>query len=550
MSHADLIFLNGFVHTVNDRDDVAEALAVRGDRILAVGGRDDVLAHRGPRTRVVDLRGGSLLPGFIEAHCHLPVIGLWGAGIDCKYPAVRSIEEICRAVADRARAAPPGAWIRGRGYDHLKLAEGRHPTRHDLDRACPDRPVQIVRTCGHISAVNSKALEMAGITAATPDPPGGQIDRDERGEPTGVLRESAHMAMLKLARYEDHEVDEALERSARLLLSQGITSAHDAGGYGASTLNAMARAARDGRMKLRVYAMMWSLTDVEPFLDAAAGLGITTGVGDDRFRIGPYKIMVDGSSSGPTAGTREDYASDPGNRGILYYTQEQVNEHYRRAARQGFQLTAHAVGDRGIEMVLDGIEAAMRAAGVRPGARSAAGLPLPLGRNRIEHCAMCFPDLMERVQRLGIVPVAQPVFFHEFGDGYVRNYGPERAARMFPCKSFLRRGIPVAGSSDAPVTHSHPLLGLSVAVTRRTMSGQVVGPAEALTISEAIRIYTRGGAYAEFAEDRKGSLEVGKLADLVWLGAPIHRVPPDELPDVPVAMTVVGGEIVHEGARA
>jgi predicted amidohydrolase YtcJ len=529
--NADLIFINGQVLTVNAADEVVQAVAIKGDRIAQAGSNATVLAERGPKTTVVDLQGRALLPGLIDAHCHIPHAGMGANGIDCK--SVRSIAEIQDRLAGVAAQTPAGEWIRGRGWNQNKLAEGRLPTRYDLDKVAPDHPVILVRTCGHIAVTNSRGLALAGITPETSDPPGGQIDRDQRGVPTGVLRESAYMNMLKAAAYTPEEVVEGYRRGARELIRLGITTAHDAGGNGGPALNAMIRAAVDGSVPLRVYSMLFSLGETESLHQAALNLGLSTGLGNDRFRIGPFKLMVDGSSSGPTCATRRPYSHDPGNSGILYYTQEEIDQRYIAANRLGFQLTAHAVGDLGIAMVLNGIERAM------------ADAPRPDPRHRVEHCAMCLPDLVDRVQQFGVVPVAQPVFFWEFGDGYVQNYGPERAAQMFPVKTFLKRGIPVAGSSDHPVTDASPLLGISVAMTRTTQSGQVVGPEERLSLLEAVRIYTMGGAYAAREEHLKGSIAVGKLADLTVLDSPILDVPAADIRDIPISMTVIGGQVVY-----
>lgn len=532
--HADLIFAGGRVFTVDAADRIVSAVAVKDGRILAVGTDAEVLACKGPSTAVVELKGRALLPGLIDSHCHVSLMGLWGMGVDCKWPNVNSIADIQRLLKAEAERTPAGKWVRGRGYNHHDLAEKRHPTRWDLDAICLDKPVFLGRTCAHISVVNSRALEIAGIGPDTPDPVGGEIQRDERGVPTGVLIEKAHMDMLRTAMFAEDELREGYRQGARELLRNGITSAHDAGGYGPFTYGVMASMANSADPPLRLYTLMWSMTDVNEFLTHVRGVGLTTGIGNERFRMGPYKIMVDGSSSGPTVATKRPYDSMPDYSGILYYTQEEINEHYRWAHRNGFQLTAHCQGDLGIEMTINGIEQAMRDS------------PRQGTRHRLEHAGMCFPELMDRVEKLKLIPIAQPVFFHEFGDGYVVNYGYDRASRMFPCKSYLRRGIPVCGSSDSPVTDCNPLLGMSVAMTRKTRTGQVVGPEECITLNEAVRIYTANGAYAEFAEGYKGTLAPGKLADLAVLGSPLVDVPADEVKDIPVDMTVVGGQVVYQ----
>ncbi|MGH7279257.1 MAG: amidohydrolase, partial [Candidatus Rokuibacteriota bacterium] len=251
-------------------------------------------------------------------------------------------------------------------------------------------------------------------------------------------------------------------------------------------------------------------------------------------RLGAFKVMTDGSSSGPTAATRAPYTSDCRDCGILYFRQEELDGLLGRAHRLGFQCTVHAVGDRAIEQTLDAMARAQQES-------PRAGL-----RHRIEHCGICPADLQARVQGQGIVPVMQPAFFWEFGDGYIRNYGRERADTMFPAASLVARGVPVPASSDAPVTHHAPLFGIEQALTRRTMDGDVCGPAERVDLRTAIRMHTIHGAYAAFEEDAKGSIEPGKLADLVVLADDLARVPVERIRQVGVAMTVVGGEVVYE----
>lgn len=255
---------------------------------------------------------------------------------------------------------------------------------------------------------------------------------------------------------------------------------------------------------------------------------------NDRVKVGPLKVFIDGSSSGPTAATRDPYSSNPADSGMLYMDQERLNQLIEKGHAAGCQVTCHAVGDRAVEMMLNALEMAM------------ANHPRPDPRHRIEHCGICPPDLQERIRRLGVIPVAQPVFFHEFGDGYLRNYGPARVRHMFPARSFLAQGIPVAASSDSPVTYVDSNLGLYSALTRKTMTGQVCAAEETVDIMSAIRMYTYNGAYAMFRENEIGSLEPGKLADLAVFSGDILRMSPPEVRHATVDMTFVDGELVYE----
>lgn len=533
IERADLIFTGGRVHTVDPQNTIAEAAAVGGGRILAVGGNAEVSALAGPGTRTVELRGRSLLPGFTDAHGHFAGVGAAQAAIDCKAPGMQSIRALQEAVRERAAQQPAGSWIRGRGYDQSRLAEKRHPNRDDWDAVAPEHPVVFTRTCGHILSVNSRAMALAGVDDRTPDPSGGRFDRVD-GRNLGVVYETAALAFGQVWGLARHEWREALLRANRAYLATGGTSVHDAGGLVGPPFSQCQDLVRTGEIQVRLYAF----TTVNSFEHPLIGMlntGLHTGFGDDRLRLGAFKVVTDGSSSGPTAATRAPYASDSDDFGILYWQQEQLDDLIGRAHRQGFQCTVHAVGDRAIEQTLDAM------------ARAQSESPREGLRHRIEHCGICPPDLQARVVAQGIVPAMQPAFTWEFGDGYIANYGRERADMMFPARSLIRQGVPVAGSSDAPVTDHAPLFGIEQALTRRTMDGDVCGPDEAVDLTTAIRMHTINGAYASFEEGIKGSIEPGKLADLVLLAEDLSRVPADRIRQTGVVMTLVGGEVVYEG---
>jgi predicted amidohydrolase YtcJ len=529
---AELIFTGGQVHTVNAHNDIVEAVAVGGGRILAVGSTADIRALAGPGTREVALHGRSLLPGFIDAHCHLTGLGMGMVSIDCKAPGMRSIEALQRAVRERAATQPAGTWIRGRGYDQTRLREGRHPNRDDWDAVAPAHPVIFTRTCGHIASVNSQALALVGITDQTPDPPGGRYDRDG-GRNLGVAYETAQTPLQMAALPSAEEFAAALLHASAAYLAAGCTSVHGAGGLVGPAFGPCQDLVEAGRLRLRVYAFA-TVNSLQHPVMGVLGTGMRSRLGDERLRLGAFKVMTDGSSSGPTAATREPYTSNCQDCGILYWNQEGLDDLLGRAHRQGFQCTVHAVGDRAIEQTLNAMARAQRE------------FPRQGLRHRIEHCAICPPDLRDRVRSQGIVPAMQPAFFWEFGDGYIHNYGRARADTMFPVKSLIAAGVPVAGSSDAPVTHYAPLFGIEQALTRRTMAGDVCGPEERVDLTTAIRMHTINGAFASFEEGFKGSLEVGKAADLVVLAEDLSRVPVERLRDVGIAMTVVGGEVVYE----
>lgn len=529
---AGLIFHGGRVHTVDTQNTIAEAVAVGGGRILATGSDAEVRALAGPGTRSIDLRGRSLLPGFTDAHGHFTGVGSSMEAIDCKAAGMRSIAALQEEVRRRAAMQPPGTWIRGRGYDQSRLAERRHPTRADWDAVAPEHPVIFTRTCGHILSVNSRALALAGVRDDAPDPPGGRYGRGD-GRLDGVIFETAAAPLHTVAQLSREELCDGLLRANRAYLAAGCTSVHDAGGLTGPAFVPCQDLVTAGEILVRLYAFTTVNSRSNPLI-GMLNTGLHTGFGDARLRLGAFKVITDGSSSGPTAATRDPYHSNSDDFGILYWSQDDLDDLIGRAHRQGFQCTVHAVGDRAIEQTLNAL------------ARAQQEFPREGLRHRIEHCGICPPDLQRRVAAQGIVPAMQPAFFWEFGDGYIANYGQERADTMFPVRSLTEMGVRVAGSSDAPVTHYAPLFGIQQALTRATMDGQVCGPDERVDLTSAIRLHTINGAYASFEEDLKGSLEPGKLADLVLLADDLSRVPAAEIRDVGVLMTVVGGAVVHE----
>lgn len=526
---ANLIFKNGQVITVDDQFTVCEALAVKDNKILATGTNDQMIKYEGIETEVIDLSGKSLLPGFIDAHAHLELYGTNKLGVNCKN--INSIEEMKEKLGAVAEKTPIGQWIRGWGYNQNKLLEGRHPNRWDLDEVSTEHPIIVVRTCGHISAANSKALELGEIHKDTIDPVGGKFVR-ENGVPNGVLLEAAHMNMSLFAQYSKKEIMEGLKLASEDFMRYGITSVHDAGGYGTEHFRHLYEAVKNGLVKVRVYAMYGSLHDSPGVVRSGIQAGTATGLGDEQFRIGPAKVFIDGSSSGPTAATRLPYTSNPNDSGILYLNQEELNQILGEAHESGWQITAHAIGDKAVEMMINCIENALN------------NHPRDNPRHRIEHAAITPPDLVEKIKELGIIPVPNPAFIQEFGDGYIKDYG-ERVEHMFPIRSFLDANIIPAKGADSPITSFNPLIGIHAAVNRFSQSEKEVGASQTITIQEAIKLYTWNGAYASFEEKKKGSLEANKLADLVILDRSILNTPNHEIQDIEVEMTVIDGEIIY-----
>lgn len=529
---ADLIFYNGNVLTVDKENTVAQGVAVKDGRIIAVGSDEAVLKFQDENSKQFDLQGKSIIPGLIDSHLHLGTLGMNCSAIDCRYPQVDSIEKIKDLIREAAKTTPPGQWIRGWGYDHSKLIEKRHPTREELDEVAPDNPVMIVRTCVHISANNSKSLELAGIYDDSPEIPGGIMERDENGLLNGVMKENAHMAMQKAALPTEIEMKKAFKLADQLLLSQGITSVHDSGGFGQFQLDLEKEAAESGELKVKVNAMVFSFIENLDLVEKYISSGYEEN-GNKHFRIGPIKLMIDGSSSGPTAATLDPYKSNPKDCGILSMDQSTIDDIVLRAHKAGFQMTCHAVGDRAVTAILDAFERTLRL------------YPKEDHRHRIEHCAMVNEELLQRIKKLKIIPVPQPIFLYEFGDGYLVNYGIERVEKMFTCKEYLDSGIIAPGSSDCPVTFSDPFLGMHLAVNRVTQSGQKISQSQCISKMDALRMYTINGAYTSFEENEKGSIEVGKAADLIILSRNFAECPNEEIKDIKVDTTIIDGKFEY-----
>jgi hypothetical protein len=530
--HADLVFLNGPIITVDDARPAAEAVATLNGRIALVGSEAEGRAAIGPNTRVIDLGGRALLPGLNDNHNHPISFGEMLSSIDASpksAPTLAKLQELFRAAA--ANAGNTGGWLIARGYDDTRLDVHRHPTRFELDEATGARPAILVRTCGHLCVANSAALLLAGVTHDTPDPSGGKIDRDAAGEPTGLLRETAIKLVRDLVPAPTVSlIKEQLRAAGQKFLSYGITSVGEAAISNSMQLAAYQELALDGELPMRVFTMML----IDDTLEPIAQLGIRTGFGDDRLRIGPAKVFQDGSGGGRTAAMTVDYHNDPGNRGITIYDQEGLNERFTRANAAGFQMAAHAIGDLAITMILDAYEAAL------------AAHPRADARPRIEHCGICTPEHLQRMQRMGVLAIPQPSFIYYLGDSYIENFTPEQLALSYPGRAWIDHGIVAAGSSDVPVVSADPFVNLRSAVTRLTQDGQKMGPDQGVSIAEAIRMFTLNCAYASFEENIKGSITPGKLADLVVLDRDPRSVAPEELNTLRAELTVLDGEIVYE----
>lgn len=525
------IYTGGPILTMDPSQPRAEAVLTSGHLVRAVGALDELRALAGPDAVVIDLGGGALLPAFNDNHTHPIPFGASLSQVDASPRAVSRLDEILDAYRTRHAGSRDDGWLLGRGYDDTRLDIQRHPTRDELDTVTADRPLLLVRTCGHLGVANSAALAAAGITDDTPDPQGGEIDRDAHGRATGLLRETALKLVQRVVPEPTvAEMREHIRAAGAVFLSQGITSAADASITRADQLAAYHGLAREGALPFRVYTMHL----IDETLDTLRSLGIQTGFGNEWVRIGPAKVFQDGSGGGRTAAMFDPYVGQPENRGITYYDQQELDERFAAAHAAGFQLAAHAIGDRAITMILDAYEHAL--------GNDAGGDHRP----RIEHCGMCTPEILHRLRQLGAFAAPQATFVHWLGDSYLRNFTERQLTLAYPLAAFEQEGIPFSMSSDVPVTPCDSLVNLRAAVTRKTQDGDDMSPGQAITIESALRAYTVGGAYGSFEEGIKGAIAPGMLADLVVLSEDPTAVDAEALRDIRVLRTVLHGATAYE----
>ena len=528
VEHPDLVLHNGHIITVDTANPSAQAVAITRGRFVAVGSDADVRPLATRNTRVVNLGGRTVVPGFIDAHNHPAMAGLQHLrNVSCNLP---SIAAILAALRQRASITPPGDWVLGFLYDDTKTAEGRPLTREDLDGAAPAHPVFVEHRGGHTGYVNSLALARARVSEATIDPAGGRFDRDPATHRlTGRLLENASGIVRRAIPTQftraDHQ--QGVKVISQMLARAGVTSVHDA--YTDTTALRAYQDARDaGDLNTRVYCMMGHYA-----LDAMIAAGVRTGLGDEWVRVGGVKATCDGSISERTARLSQPYVGRPDDFGILVAGEDILWPIVRKAHEAGWQVGIHANGDVAIDLVLGLYERAQRE------------MPRADPRFRIEHCTVINDALVARMKALGVIPTpfAAYVYFH--GEK-MREYGAARTESMFAMRSFLDAGIRATMGSDYPPGPFEPMMALQSAVTRTDITGTVWGARQRITVSEAIRAFTLHGAYASFEEREKGSIEEGKLADLVVLGRDPLREPPSSLVTIPIERTMVGGHWVYE----
>ncbi|OGP49157.1 MAG: hypothetical protein A2Y79_11175 [Deltaproteobacteria bacterium RBG_13_43_22] len=534
---ADRVLINGKIITMDQADSIVESAAIKDGKFLAVGSTSEIMESAGDRTEIIDLKHQTVLPGIIDSHTHPSLAASLVTEINCRQPAVQCIGDILRMVRERADELGPGIWVRGGNFNDSKLSEKRHITRWELDQAAPHNPVFILSDTGHQCLVNSRALELADIDRHSPDPPGGQIDRDQNDEPTGLLYETATaLATRVIPPYTVEELKEGFKLVLDQFSEWGITSTHDASGYNLA-IRAYQQLLKEGVKKVRVNLMV-SAFPREPeganLNEAMTNLGIESGFGNDWLKVMTLKIMGDGSGAGGTAGVYEPQNRGPKGLGIMMTDPEIIEQLVVKAHQAGLRCSIHSIGDRGIDLALDCIENAQKMK------------PIPDMRHRLEHNSCCTPKQLERIKELGVTPSSSIGYMYGLGDQYFENFGPERSRWLHPHRTMQAMGIIAGGNNDCPITFYSPFVQMYAAVTRKTQSGIEIGPEEAISLMEAIRLYTWNGAYLSKDEDRLGSIEPGKLADLIVIDRDILSLPPEELLETKVLMTLVDGKTVYQ----
>jgi len=528
----DTIVINARVITVDKSHPSAEAFAIDNGRFVAVGTNAEMLKLKTPSTKVIDLKGETVTPGFNDAHLHpqalfaegTPHYRVW-LGAD----RVKTIDELVAALKRQAAVTPAGARISGYGYNDEVL--GRHPNRHDLDKVSTTQPIEITHGSGHITAVNSFVLNASGVTKDTKDPSGGALDRDPDGTPNGVIRESARGLLSRGAGGNRADAPSHEEELAGYLTcfgqysAKGITSVGIAGGSPSSFR--MMQELRDRGNPVRV-GFMFSAGS----FDELQAAGIQRGFGDDRLRITSLKNYQGNSLSGRTAWLSEAYSDRPDYFGIPpARTQEKLDEDYQKWWDAGWQVATHSNGDREIDMVLTAIE------------HAEAKNPRPDARWRVEHASVMNQALLDRAKKDGVILVFHS-YMWEYGD-ILTSYGPKRLSMMHAYRTAIDMGIPVAGHSDSPISAADPLLRIQDMVTRTSSKGTVNGANQRVSVEEAIKVWTLDGAYATFEESSKGSIAPGKLADFVVLQKDPRQVSPNAIKDIVLEATYLGGEKVY-----
>jgi len=535
--------LNGKVHTMDKSLSVAEALAVHKSRIVFIGKSDDIKPLIGKKTRVVDAKGKTVLPGLIDAHHHFQIASrTLNLMAQCHTPPHESIDDVIRVLREWADQIPEDEWIIGQGclLQDRKLKEKRFPTRHDLDKASKTRPV-VLRFGMHVTLLNSKALEMLHITKDSPTPKGASIETDPKtNEPTGVTRDFWNFIPIPEAT--DEQLSQAMETyMLKYCAANGVTSIHDLPeSRAAIEIYQKLLAKNQGKLnvRLRSYYEVPNMIQMDQLLST----GLSKGFGNEYIRLGGVKIFVDGGMTSANALFHDPYSFSKDHHGKLAIDPETLKLYVSQAHQADLQVLMHAAGDKANDIALDAVETAFKMHGVRD------------HRSRIEHMGNVYPQMhrFERAKKIGVLPVPNMGFINSWADQLVDLVGEERSSNGFWCRKLIDNGFPIPGNSDATGTHpenSNPFFCMARAINRKTFSGRLISPEEKISVTEAVRMYTNYAAFAGFEEHEKGSLEVGKYGDLIVVSENPWDTPDNQIENIKTLCTVVGGRVIYNVAN-
>ncbi len=512
---ADMILKNANVITMNKQQPQAQALAIKDGTIIEVGSNDEVQALTSKDTKIINLHGKTVVPGLIDTHAHMMALAPTERWIELR--DIISIKEIQQKLKAKVQETKKGKWILGRGWDQDRLKEKRYPTRWDLDKVSPENPVLFKRVCGHIAVANSRALTIAKIDKATPVSLGELVDKDPKtGEPTGILRENAMDTVSDLSEPTDEDQTTACQRACNEAVKVGLTSVHWLTSR-PNEVQALQQLEKRNQLPLRVYLII-PVEQLSTFK--------TKKIKSQFLKLNCAKIFVDGSLGARTAALDQPYADDPSTRGILYYSSNELKTLIKTVNDADFQAAVHVIGDQAVDEAVKAFEEIVGKSAISK------------RRHRLEHVSVLNPDLIKRIRKLGLMVCIQPHFV--VSDFWVpQRLGPERARWTYPFKSLIESGIPVAASSDTPAEPLNPILGIWAAVTRESF------PEERISAEKALEVYTVNAAFLSFEEKVKGSIDVGKYADLTVMSQNPLRIRPEKIREIKVEMTVVAGRIVY-----
>lgn len=542
--YASLILFNGNIITIDPNTPKADAIAIKEDKILAVGKNNEIEKYKGDKTKIIDLQGKTMLPGLIDAHMHFPLLGMRLKQL--YLDKTKSVEDALAIISKEVKKAQPGEWITGRGWHTVYWNMKEYPDNSGLNKIAPNNSVFLVGMATHAAWVNDKALQLAGITKDTPNPPGGEIVKNpDTGRPTGILLEKALELVTKIlpsekyfSTFVEDVKEENIKLSIQTALKLGLTEVHDAG-VGYNIIKAYKNLLDKDELNLRLY-VMFLVPDGGEILDEYIAHSPQIGLGNHKLTLRCIKVFVDGALGARGAAMLQPYSDSPEDMGMIRNDEEQIYKVVSKSMRAGYQVAMHAIGDRGNRIALNAIERALN------------DVPTENHRMRIEHSQILSLEDVPRFAQSGIIASMQPIHCPmDMGFTELR-VGPERVKGAYNWKSLIESGVVIAGGSDVPafpVDYTNPLWGIYAAVTRQDNEGNPPGgwyPNQKVSRMDALKMYTINAAYAAFEEDIKGSLTPGKLADITVVSQDILSIPEREIVNTEVLMTIVGGQIVYQ----